>query len=120
MYIVADACEYIIGESAPVRPTDAVHTTVTADYVVIEWLIPVIAYTPETYTVHYGPNEENLNFTSDVVIGTGDITAKNQIYSTTIRDLQSNTTYYYQIVAANSVGLNESELAQLITSPPSK
>ena len=109
-----------IGASTPVKPTDAVHTTVTAHYAVIEWLVPVIAYTPETYTVYYGPDEAQLNITSDIVIGTTDITAKNQIYSTTIVDLPSNTTYYYQVVATNSAGLNKSEIAQLATSPPSK
>ena len=118
--IVADAFDYNIGESAPVRPTDTVLTTVTADSAVIKWLMPVIAYTPETYTVQYGPDEEKLNFTSDIVIGTGDITARNHIYSTTITDLQSNTIYYYQVLATNSVGLNKSETAQFITSPPSK
>ena len=110
----------ISGASAPVKPMDTVHTTVTADYAVIEWLIPAIAYTPETYTVHYGPDEVQLNFTSDIVIGTRDITAKNQIYSTTVLDLQSNTTYYYQVVARNSVGFNKSRIAQLVTSSPSK
>ena len=99
---------------------DTVHTTVAADYAVIEWLVPVIAYTPETYTVYYGPDEAQLNFTSNDVIGTVDITATNQIYSTTIMDLQSNETYYYQVVATNSVGLNKSTIAQLVTSPPSK
>jgi hypothetical protein len=99
---------------------DTVHTTVTADSAVIEWLIPVISYTPETYTVQYGPDEENLNFTSKIEVGTGDITAKNHIYSTTIMGLQPNMVYYYQVVAANSVGLNESETAQFVTSPPSK
>ena len=99
---------------------DTVHTTVAADYAVIEWLVPVIAYTPETYTVYYGPDEAQLNFTSNDVIGTMDITATNEIYSTTIMDLESNETYYYQVVATNSVGLNKSNIAQLVTSPPSK
>ena len=102
------------------KPIDTVHTTVTADYAVIEWLVPVIAYTPETYAVYYGPDEVQLNFTSDVMIGTGDITATNQLYSTTIVGLQSNMTYYYQVVATNSVGQNKSTVSQLSTSPPSK
>lgn len=109
-----------LGASAPVKPMDIVHTTVTADHAIIEWLIPVIAYTPETYIVNYGPDEAQLNFTSDTVIGTRDITARNQIYSTTISDLQSNTTYYYQVVAENSVEFNKSRIAQLVTAPPSK
>ena len=109
-----------LGASAPVKPIDTVHTTVTADFAVIEWLVPVIAYTPETYTVYYGPDEAQLNFTSDVMIGTGDITATNQFYSTTIVGLQSNMTYYYQVVATNSVGQNKSTVSQLSTSPPSK
>ena len=106
--------------SAPMQPTDIVHTTVSAEYAVIEWHIPVIAYTPETYKVLYGPNEAQLNFTSEMVIGTNDVTATNQIYSTTIMNLQSNASYYYQIVATNSIGTNRSVISKLDTPPPCK
>ena len=108
-----------LGVSVPAKPVDITHTTVTADNAVIEWLVPVITYTPETYTVYYGQDDAQLNIASNAVIGTTDITAVNQIYSTTIEGLQSNTTYYYQIVATNSVGQNKSTITQLVTSLPS-
>ena len=80
----------------------------------------MITYTPETYAVYYGQDETQLNIASNAVIGTTDVTAVNQVYSTTIDGLQSNTTYYYQIMATNSVGQNKSTITQLVTSLPSK
>lgn len=80
--------------------------------------MPQVAYTPENYTVIYGTNRSILNDTSARVLGTPDITAINQIYSVTLRGLQPNTRYYYQVVATNSIGMNLSVIAELVTPLP--
>ena len=84
----------------------------------IQWLVPEIAYTPETYAVIYGADRAMLNYTSDVAIGSSNISALNQMYSASMRDLQPNTRYYYQVVASNSVGMNLSVVSELVTPLP--
>ena len=85
----------------------------------IEWLVPEVAYTPETYTVIYGTDRTMLNYTSEPVMDASDITALNQIqYSVPLRDLQPNTRYYYQVVAADSIGMNSSVVSELVTPLP--
>ena len=93
-----------LGSSAPVQPTDIVHTTLSSELAVIQWIVPEIAYTPETYTVTFGTDRTMLNYTSEVVVGSTDVTAINQVYSVTLRNLQSNTRYYYRVVAISSFG----------------
>ena len=100
------------------QPIDTVHTTLSSELAVIQWLVPEIAYTPETYTVTYGTDRTMLNYTSEVVIGSTDVTAVNQVYSVTLRNLQSNTRYYYQVVATNNIGTNSSVISDLMTPQP--
>lgn len=107
-----------LGSSAPVQPTDIVHTTLSSELAVIQWIVPEIAYTPETYTVTFGTDRTMLNYTSEVVVGSTDVTAINQVYSVTLRNLQSNTRYYYRVVAINSFGTNSSVIRDLLTPQP--
>ncbi len=106
--------------AVPMPPIDVVHTALSFELAEIQWLVPAIVYTPENYTVIYGTDESLLNSSSGVVIGTNDITSANQVYSATLRGLQPNTTYYYQVVARNSIGENSSTVGILVTPPPSK
>ena len=106
------------GSSAPMQPIDIVHTTLSSELAVIQWLVPEVVYSPETYTVTYGSDRTRLNYTSEVVFGSTDITAMNQVYSVTLRNLQSNTRYYYRVVAANSIGMNSSVISDLVTPLP--
>ena len=107
-----------LGSSTPMQPTDIVHTTLSSELAVIQWLVSEVAYTPETYTIVYGTDTTLLNNTSQVVMGDRDIAAMNQIYSVTLRDLQSSTRYYYQVVATNSIGMNSSVVGELVTPLP--
>lgn len=106
------------GSSAPLQPIDIVHTTLSSEVAVVQWLVPEVVYTPETYTVTYGTDRTMLNYTSEVISGSSDITAVNQVYSTTLRNLQSNTRYYYRVVATNSIGTNSSVIRDLMTPQP--
>lgn len=107
-----------LGSSAPVQPIDVVHTILSSEIAVIEWLVPAVAYTPETYTVTYGTDHTMLNYTSEVVVGSTDIMAISQVYSVTLRNLQSNTRYYYEVVVTNSNGTNSSMIRNLLTPQP--
>lgn len=106
--------------SAPMQPIDLAHTTLSFELAMIQWLVPAVVYTPENYTVVYGREQTSLNNSSEVVIGSGNITTTNQMYSTTLSGLESNTTYYYQVIARNSVGANSSSIQTLMTPLPSK
>lgn len=77
--------------------TNTTHSTAT-----IEWRVSTINYTPERYNVEYGISSTILNGRSDFVQSGSDITIMNNVYSTTITELSSNTTYYYRVVATNS------------------
>lgn len=104
--------------SAPLEPIDVVHTTLSFNLAEIQWLIPVVVYTPENYTVIYGRDETLLNYnSSDVVMSTNNI---NQMYSATSSGLEPNTTYYYQVIARNSIGVNSSNTGMLVTPTPCK
>ena len=110
----------LIGMAAPMPPIDIVHTTLSFELAEIQWLVPVIVYTPENYTVMYGIDDSLLNYSSGVVVGASGITSTNQVYSATLRGLEPNTTYYYRVVARNSIGENSSSVRLLLTPPPSK
>lgn len=102
------------------EPIDVVHTTLSSELAEIQWLVPAIAYTPEDYTVIYGRDPAVLNYSSSVVIGTDNIMQTNQMYSVILSNLEANTTYYYQVIARNSIGVNSSDVKTLLTPLPSR
>ena len=108
------------GSSTPMQPIDIVHTTLSSQLAEIQWLVPAIVYTPENYTIAYGKSQALLNYSSSVVVGSNNISRPNQIYSITLNNLEANATYYYQVIASNSVGTNSSEVGELITALPSE
>ena len=98
-----------------------VHTTLSSELAEVQFLIPAIAYTPENYSVVFGTDQLLLNYnTSDVVMGTMNVADTNMIYSIRLRGLEANTSYYYQVVARNSIGMNYSDTQVLTTPLPSK
>ena len=100
------------------QPIDLAHTTVASDFVIVQWVVPYIAYTPETYIIQYGLTETFLTNTSDIVSGSSDIMATNQLYSVRLSNLELLTDYFYQVVAMNSFDSNTSETAVFTTSSP--
>ena len=81
---------------------------VTADHSIIRWTVPSIAYTPETYVVMYGTNENNLDQASEEEMGGTDITAVDTLVTVTLSNLQALTIYHYKVVATNSHASTES------------
>ena len=82
----------------------------------IHWTVPRIAYTPETYTVHFGTSPGSLTPFSQQQQSGDNFTATNLQFSVQLTGLSAGTTYYYQVVAVNSVGSNQSIVQQFTTS----
>ena len=81
----------------------------------IQWTVPSIAYTPETYVVEYGTSQDSLDMTSDPTHSGEDITIASVTYSVTLSDLRENTTYYVHIVATNTAGRSTTSSVQRFT-----
>ena len=81
----------------------------------INWTVSRIAYTPETYTVHFGISSGSLtNITQQQQSG-DNFTATNLQFSVELTGLSAGTRYYYQVVAVNSVGTTASVEQQFRT-----
>ena len=90
-------------------------TGITHDGATIQWTVPRIAYTPETYTVHFGTSSGSLtNFSQQLQSG-DNFTATNLPFSVQLTGLSAGTTYYYQVEAMNTVTSNQSTVQQFIT-----
>ena len=89
------------GPTAPVF-TDFNVTNVQHNVSTIQWTVPVIAYTPESYVVNYGTDMNMLNSMSETLYSGENFTAENLMFSVELTDLQFCTVYYYQLVANNS------------------
>ena len=68
----------------------------------------MIAYTPETYTVHFGTSPGSLTPFSQQRQSGDNFTATNLPFSIQLTGLSAETMYYYQVVAVNSEGSNTS------------
>ena len=79
-------------------------TSVRHNRATIQWTVSRIAYTPETYTVHFGTSPGSLTNVSQQRQSGDNVTATNLSFSIELTGLSARTTYYYQVVAMNSVG----------------
>ncbi len=107
------------GQAAP-SFTDLNATNVQHDRATIQWTVPVIAYTNETYVVNYGTDMNSLNSMSEAVSSGSDFEATDLTFSVLITDLTSNTVYYYQLVANNTFASNSSDVMSFTTPELSK
>ena len=51
---------YLVEPVDPVRPEDITFMDVKSDSVIIQWTVPYISYSPETYVVQYGTSRDSL------------------------------------------------------------
>ena len=79
-------------------------TYVRHNRAIIQWTVPRITYTPENYTVHFGTSPGSLTYVSQQQESGDNFTATNLSFSIQLTGLSAGTTYYYQVVAVNSVG----------------
>ena len=92
------------GPSSPLQPSNLMSTGITHSRATIQWTVSRIAYTPETYTVHFGTTPGSLTNVSQQLQSGDNFTATNLQFSVQLTGLSAGTTYYYQVVAMNSVG----------------
>ena len=94
------------GPRAPHYPQQVSVRQITPNSATIQWTVPSIAYTPETYVVKYGTSQDNLNLTSGSQHSGPDISIGSRSYSVQLSGLRVATLYYFSIVATNTVGPN--------------
>ena len=90
------------GPVAPVKPTNLTDISTSFDSATIQWTVPLIAFTPETYVVHYGTNVGSLDLMSDPMESGDDFEAVNTLFTVQLNGLNPGTLYYYQVSATNS------------------
>ena len=104
------------GPKSPFLPTRITAGNFAYSSAVIQWTVPSIAYSPETYFIRYGTGKSNLNLKSEVLQGTQNLNAKDQTLSITLRYLTHDTRYYFQVVSNNTNGQTESAEHEFSTS----
>ena len=92
------------GPSSPLQPSNLMSTGITHNTATIQWTVPMIAYTPENYTVHFGTSPGSLTPFSQQRQSGDNFTATNLQFSVELTGLSAGTTHYYLVVAVNSVG----------------
>ena len=105
------------------QPTDLRVTSPGATTATVEWTVPLIAYTPETYTYVVNYSTDNLKcqvLMSDPVESGADFDAVNQSFSVELTGLEPNTTYNYQVMSENTEDTAVSVLQSFATIAGSK
>ena len=85
------------------------------DRATIQWSVPYIAYTPETYTVNYGRAVNSLDMSVTATQRSDNFTIPNQLFmfSAELTGIDPGCLkYYYQVEARNSVGPTLSAVQQ--------
>lgn len=90
------------------------------DSAIVQWTIPAIEYTPETYVVEYGTHPESLLFFSESLSSRDDITAMGKVYKVELKDLRPGTKYYFDVIALNSDKLSKTNLSFFYTKETGK
>ena len=74
----------------------------------IQWTVPSIAYTPETYVVEYGTSQDNLHIARGESLTSGDdIKAVGKVHTLELTGLSPGTKYYFVVAAYNSEKLSK-------------
>lgn len=103
------------GPKNPSQPQAVQHTNTTHSTATIEWRVPVLTYTPESYYVEYGTSISSLIERSSVIQSGSNLSIVNKIYSVVISGLSSNTTYFYRVVSSNTLTSSRSLLNNFVT-----
>ena len=103
------------GPSTPLQPSNLMSTSITHRRATIHWTVSRIAYTPETYIVHFGTSSGSLTPFNQQEQSGDDFTATSLQFSIPLTGLAPGTRYYYQVVAVNSVGSAQSTINNFTT-----
>ncbi|XP_065895629.1 delta-like protein B [Dysidea avara] len=106
----------LICESGMAEPTQPMlNDIITTPYSVnISWLVRNVVFDQENYTIQYGTDETLLD-TSQVVEGNSDTLTTDEFFYINVTGLAPYTTYYYRIVAVNSVGSSQTTVMNFTT-----
>ena len=96
----------LIGPSDPEQPTLLSPTGTSFNGTTIQWTVARIAYTPETYTVHFGTSPGSLTPFNQQRQSGDNFTATNLQFSVQLTGLTPATDYSYQVVATNTINRN--------------
>ena len=99
--------------SPPLKPniTNLIRTPYSVN---ISWIVTIIVYDAETYTVHYGTDSMTL-VDNIVIMGNTDLSAINEVFTVNISALTPFTKYYYIVSASNSVGTTNTSVMTFMT-----
>ena len=103
------------GPVLPQQPINLMDSDTRPLSTIIDWAVPIIAYTPETYVVNYGTSMSSLDMTSAMVMSGSDFEAVNQVFSVALTGLVDTTIYFYQVVATNGQGSSSSDVRSFFT-----
>ena len=92
------------GPSDPVQPTLLSTTGTSFNGTTIQWTVARIAYTPETYAVHFGTSPGSLTSFNQQLQSSDNFTATNLQFSVQLTGLTPATDYSYRVVATNTIG----------------
>lgn len=99
---------HIVAAQAPPAPIFNYHVYgVSTELAVLDWIVPHITYTPETYYIQYRQSSEDggdMIFMSSIVAGSSNLSAQDVEYSIVLDGLRSGTFYIANIVANNTFG----------------
>ena len=104
-----------IGPMSPEPPVDLLTDSVTTHSATVSWIVTTIAFTPETYVVHYGTSMDSLGNRSDPIMGLSNFTTMNYKFLITLTALTPNTVYFYYINSTNTLGSDVSQIANFTT-----
>ena len=91
------------GPAPPTQPTNVRVVSTDATTATVQWTVPLIAYTPETYIVSYSTGSLTRQvLMSDPVESGADFDAENQTFSVELTGLEPNTAYNYQVISSNT------------------
>ena len=105
---------YLVEPVDPVRPEDITFMDVKSDSVIIQWTVPYISYSPETYVVQYGTSRYSLIHNSSSTDSEEEV----MTYSVELSGLRDNTTYYVQVLATNTAHRSNRSTVHTFTTLP--
>ena len=95
----------------PNEPIDVGVTYHTHIEARIEWTVPSIVFSAETYTLMYSITQDDLNTIMGETMSSGtDLSLTDQVYSVLLKDLSPGTKYYYQIKIENTFGIRLTQI----------
>lgn len=94
---------HLLFTQGPSRPmgVDVGVINITATSAIIEWVVPQLVYTPETYLIRYGSNTVNRSLT---VSSTDELGTTNTRYEVAVTQLIPAVNYFLEISSENTIG----------------